>query len=254
MNSTELAAYLDSVQITGAVATPREDNLRHMQLFLEGSEHLEFGVRTTRPWNFDEVFDLMSDRVGISPNRNHVTGQDTIDSARCVAALDRFGSVFGAAVAAGHRILFATGHPAGLLPVHAALAAAARRAGATVVEVPEGQQFRQGDIRQLFGVLVWHQHGGLAHTHSPEPMQLSLELLAELGEPTPDLVVADHGWAGFAASAGIPAVGFADCNDPGLFVSEAEGQLKVAVPLDDNVSPGLYEPMIAYLLRRSGLS
>ncbi|MHA7140176.1 MULTISPECIES: phosphatase [unclassified Arthrobacter] len=254
MNSTELAAYLDSVQITGAVATPREDNLRHMQLFLEGSEHLEFGVRTTRPWNFDEVFDLMSDRVGISPNRNHVTGQDTIDSARCVAALDRFGSVFGAAVAARHRILFATGHPAGLLPVHAALAAAARRAGATVVEVPEGQQFRQGDIRQLFGVLVWHQHGGLAHTHSPEPMQLSLELLAELGEPTPDLVVADHGWAGFAASAGIPAVGFADCNDPGLFVSEAEGQLKVAVPLDDNVSPGLYEPMIAYLLRRSGLS
>ncbi|MHA7273532.1 phosphatase [Arthrobacter sp. TMT4-20] len=254
MNSTELAAYLDSVQITGAVATPREDNLRHMQLFLEGSEHLEFGVRTTRPWNFDEVFELMSDRVGISPNRNHVTGQDTIDSARCVAALDRFGSVFGAAVAAGHRILFATGHPAGLLPVHAALAAAARRAGATVVEVPEGQQFRQGDIRQLFGVLVWHQHGGLAHTHSPEPMQLSLELLAELGEPTPDLVVADHGWAGFAASAGIPAVGFADCNDPGLFVSEAEGQLKVAVPLDDNVSPGLYEPMIAYLLRRSGLS
>lgn len=254
MNSTELATYLDSVQITGAVATPREDNLRHMQLFLEGSEHLEFGVRTTRSWNFDEVFDLMSERVGISPNRDHLTGQDTIDSARCVAALDRFAEVFGAAVAAGQRILFATGHPAGLLPVHAALAAAARGAGATVIEVPEGQQFRHGDIRQLFGVLVWHQHGGLAHTHSPEPMQLSLELLAELGEPTPDLVVADHGWAGFAASAGIAAVGFADCNDPGLFVSEAEGQLKVAVPLDDNVSPGLYEPMIAYLLRRSGLS
>lgn len=254
MNSTELAAYLDSVGITGAVATPREDNLRHMQLFLEGSEHLEFGVRTTRTWELDEVFDLMHHRVGISPDREHFAGQDTIDSGKCVAALDRFGSVFGAAVAAGERILFATGHPAGLLPVHAALAAAARQDGATVVEVPEGQRFRQGDIRQLFGVLAWHQHGGLVHTHSPEPMQLSLELLAANGQPIPDLVVADHGWAGFAASAGIAAVGFADCNDPGLFVSEAEGQLKVAVPLDDNVCPGLYEPMIAYLLDRAGLS
>jgi len=225
-----------------------------MQLFLEGSEHLEFGVRTTRTWELDEVFDLMHHRVGISPDREHLAGQDTIDSGKCVAALDRLGSVFGAAVAAGERILFATGHPAGLLPVHAALAAAARQGGATVVEVPEGQRFRQGDIRQLFGVLAWHQHGGLVYTHSPEPMQLSLELLAANGQPIPDLVVADHGWAGFAASAGIAAVGFADCNDPGLFVSEAEGQLKVAVPLDDNVCPGLYEPMIAYLLDRAGLS
>ncbi|MHA7275865.1 phosphatase [Arthrobacter sp. HLT1-21] len=253
MNSAELAAYLDSVRITGNVATPREDNLRHMQLFLEGSEHLEFGVRTTRQWVFDEVFDLMRDRVGINPDRGHLAGQDTIGSANCVAALDRFGSVFGAAVAAGQRILFATGHPAGLLPVHAALAAAARQSGATVVDVPEGQAFRQGDIRQLFGVLVWHQHGGLVHTHSPEPMQLSLDLLAANGEPAPDLVVADHGWAGYAASAGIAALGFADCNDPGLFVSEAEGQLKVAVPLDDNLCPGLYEPMIEYLLEQSGL-
>ena len=253
MNSTELAAYLDSVLITGAVATDRRDNLRHMQLFLEGSEHLGFGVRTTRQWTVDEVFDLMHERVGINPDRSHLSGQDTIDSAKCVAALDRFAAVFGAAVAAGHRILFATGHPAGLLPVHAALAAAARAAGATVVEVPEGQHFGAGDIRQLFGVLVWHQHGSLMHTHSPDPMQLSLELLAATGGPSPDLVVADHGWAGFAASAGIPALGFADCNDPGLFVSEAEGQLAVAVPLDDNVCPGLYEPMIEYLLERAGL-
>ena len=127
MNSAELAAYLDSVLITGAVGTDRQDNLHHMRLFLEGNEHLGFGVRTTREWTFDDVFDLMHERVGIDPDRSHLSGQDTIDSAKCVAALDRFAAVFGAAVAAGQRILFATGHPAGLLPVHAALAAAAPR-------------------------------------------------------------------------------------------------------------------------------
>ena len=52
---------------------------------------------------------------------------------------------------------------------------------------------------------------------------------------------------------GLPTVGFADCNDPGLFVSEAQGQLDVAVPLDDNVTPGLYEPLIDYVLGRAGL-
>ena len=51
----------------------------------------------------------------------------------------------------------------------------------------------------------------------------------------------------------LTTLGFADCNDPGLFVSEAQGQVEVAVPLDDNVCPGLYAPLIAYVLERAGL-
>lgn len=253
MNSAELAAYLDSVRITGEVATPRQDNLRHMRLFLEGNENLEFGVALTREWSYDEVFDLMHRRVGTSADRSLVEGQDTIDGSLCVAALDRFADRLGASAHRKERILFATGHPAGLLPVHAALARAAAAVGATVVRVPEGRRFRAGDIRQIFGVLVWHQHGGLMHTHLPEPMRLSLETLATDPAGLPDLVVADHGWAGQAASTGLPTIGFADCNDPGLFVSEAQGQLEVAVPLDDNVCPGLYDPLIAYVLERAGL-
>ncbi|MHA7179653.1 phosphatase [Arthrobacter sp. MDB2-24] len=253
MNPTELAEYLDSVRITGRVATPRQDNLRHMRLFLEGDENLEFGVRRTREWTFDDVFDLMHQRTGTSANRSHTQGQDTIDAGKCVAALDRFADRLGASALRGERILFATGHPAGLLPVHAAFARSAAAAGATVVEVPEGRRFGAGDIRQVFGVLVWHQHGGLMHTHLPEPMRLSLDTLAREGRAMPDLVVADHGWAGQAASSGFPTIGFADCNDPGLFVSEAQGQVEVAVPLDDNVPPGLYGPLIDYVLERAGL-
>lgn len=253
MNAAELAAYLDSVRITGEVATSRQDNLRHMHLFLEGDENLEFGVRLTRDWTYDEVFDLMHRRVGTSADRNHVEGQDTIDGGLCVAALDRLADRLGASARRKERILFATGHPAGLLPVHAAFARSVAAVGATVVRVPEGRRFRSGDIRQIFGVLVWHQHGGLMHTHAPEPMRLSLETLAADPAGLPDLVVADHGWAGQAATAGLPTLGFADCNDPGLFVSEAQGQLEVAVPLDDNVCPGLYDPLIAYVLERAGL-
>ena len=51
-----------------------------------------------------------------------------------------------------------------------------------------------------------------------------LAALAEDGQPPPDLVVADHGWAGAAGEAGIDAIGYADCNDPALFVGEAEAR------------------------------
>ena len=69
-----------------------------------------------------------------------------------------------------------------------------------------------------------------------------LAALAAAGEPPPDLVIADHGWAGAAGQAGITSVGFADCNDPALFVGEAEGKVAVSVPLDDNVAPHLLRP------------
>ena len=78
-------------------------------------------------------------------------------------------------------------------------------------------------------------------------MRAVLEAASRDGGP-PDLVVADHGWAGAAAQAGIETVGFADSNDPALFVGEAEGKVAVAVPLDDNVLPASYAPLAAYLL------
>jgi hypothetical protein len=84
-------------------------------------------------------------------------------------------------------------------------------------------------------------------------MEGILAALAAAGEPPPDLVVADHGWAGAAGQAGVTAVGFADSNDPALFVGEAERTVAVSVPLDDNVEPHLYGPVTAYLLRAAGL-
>ena len=48
MSRDEFAAYLDSVRITGEVATPRENNLDHIKGFLDGNVHLEFVVQLTR--------------------------------------------------------------------------------------------------------------------------------------------------------------------------------------------------------------
>ena len=48
---------------------------------------------------------------------------------------------FGDAVRARQKILFATGHPAGLFPMYAELARVAERAGATVLRIEQGERF-----------------------------------------------------------------------------------------------------------------
>jgi hypothetical protein len=98
------------------------------------------------------------------------------------------------------------------------------------------------------GVATAGSRGDLVHTHAPEPMQHALAQL----DRRPDLVIADHGWAGAAAQAGVATVGFADTNDPALFVGAEEGKVAVVVPLDDNVLPAAYAPLATYLLRHVG--
>lgn len=251
----ELARALESARITGDVGTPREGNLSHIQRFLDQETHFHFGVPLTRDWDYDSVFDLMVDRVGISADRAHTAGQDTISTERCIAASARFAGVLGEVARGGGRILFGSGHPAGMVPVHQAFARAAEAAGAEVVRAtgPITVDTDGGDVRHLGGVWVWHQHGGVPHTHSPEPVAHLLAELARRGEAPPDLVVADHGWAGYAGGQGLRAIGFADCNDPALFVAEAQAQVEVAVPLDDDIEPQLYLPLIEFMLRRAGL-
>ncbi|MFC6259187.1 phosphatase, partial [Kocuria oceani] len=129
----------------------------------------------------------------------------------------------------------------------------ARRAGAHVVRVPDGFAFEDGDVRQIEHVVMVEQYGGLRHTHFPGPMSLTLEKLRRDGQNPPDLVVADHGLAGAAGSHGLRTIAIADCNDPGVFVAEAQGQVEVAVPLDDNLPPRLYDPVTAFVLHRAGL-
>ncbi|MFW0182445.1 phosphatase [Rothia sp. CCM 9417] len=252
MSRSEFSTYLNQARITGQVATPRENNLSHFQGFVDGNEHLDFGVSWTRDWTYQDVFALMARRVGTSPDPAHTEGQDTISAELCIDALTVYARIFGQAVREKQSILFATGHPAGLFPIYVAMAQAARAHGATVLDIDEGDSFLDGDIRQIFDVVMFQQYGNLQHTHFPGPMQLALTQLEKLGT-LPQLVVADHGMAGYAASAGLPTIGIADCNDPGLFVSAEQGQILVAVPMDDNVLPHLYEPVIDFILSTAGL-
>jgi hypothetical protein len=258
---TQLREHLVRSRIAGDVATSREDNLLKYGLLASRVPKAMFGLEPVGRWNLDDVLALMVEKVGVSADTNHLRGTDRIDPERTLDALDRMAEHVGRAARDRSRVLLATGHPAGLLVVHLAVADALRTAGATVLEPGPGFTYQSmtrfgrvnRHVRYLHGVAVSSSTGDLNHTHSATPMRGLLAALAEAGGAMPDLVVADHGWAGAAGQAGIATVGFADCNDPALFVGEAEGTIAVTVPLDDNVPPHLYAPMTAYLLHAAGL-
>jgi Phosphatase len=260
-NRSALREHLVQSRIAGDVATTREDNLLKYGLLAARVPKAMFGLQLSGRWNLDDVLALMVEKVGVSPDTTRLTGADRIDPDLTLEALDRMVEQVARAARDRSRVLLATGHPAGLLVVQLAVAAALRAAGATVVTPGAGFSYQSTTrfgrvdrhVRYVGDVAVVSGRGDLNHTHSAVPMQGLLACLADDGEAPPDLVVADHGWAGAAGQAGIATVGFADCNDPALFAGEAEGKVEVSVPLDDNVQPQLYAPMTSYLLRAAGL-
>lgn len=256
----ELRDHLLRARIAGPVATPRENNLEHFRLLAERDRYYTFGLTFAGEWTPADVLELMAKRCGVNPDASYVAGIDTIDPDRTIDALAAMAERIGEAVRSRERVLLATGHPSGLLPVHAELARVLDGNGCPLLTPAAGWVYRTQtqygtqarEVRYVGGVAVLAAGGGLHHTHSPRPMEAILRYLREAGQPAPDLVIADHGWAGAAGEAGIDVVGFADCNDPALFVGEAEGKIQVAVPLDDNVQPHLYAPLTAYLLDTHG--
>lgn len=255
LSHAELAAQLTAAKIAGPVATSRENNLANYRRMAARDPGYLFGLSPRGPWTFDDVLALMARRCGVSADPLHESGADTIDPALTIERLEAMAGHLRDAAATKARVLVATGHPTGLLVVHLEIARVLRAAGCTLLAPAahwqdadmSGRQ-QQRHMRSVLGVCVASQGANLLHTHSPVPMELMLGNLDAHGMAAPDLVVADHGFAGAAGGAGIATVGFADTNDPALFVGEAEGDVAVCVPLDDNVLPHLYEPMTAFLL------
>jgi hypothetical protein len=257
ISRTDLRGHLCDSRIAGAVATPREANLRSYRNFASAGVYHRFGLTSPHSWTPEEVLTVMVRRCGVQANPQHLTGADSIDPELTLEALDAAAELLAEAAGSRCRVLLATGHPSGLLHIHLALADALRRAGCQLLTPAIGwtytEQWRDSErvreIRYVGDVAMVADRGSLNHTHSARPMQA---ILTEL-EPAdrPDLVVADHGWAGAAAEAGLRVVSFADCNDPALFVGAKDGKVDVVVPLDDNVAPHLYGPLNEYLLAKA---
>jgi hypothetical protein len=254
-------------RIAGPVPTDRSSNINNLRALARRDPHYMFGVDVHEEWDEASLLDLMHRRVGISEDPRFDRGQDVIDPGLTIGALERYADVIGGCAARGDTFLFATGHPSCLAWIYAPIVRAVRAAGCPVVSLSDltgsdnpvtGTTLtvaapEPGEVRQVEGVLMRYRNGNLMHTHEPGFMEQVIGRLDASGV-RPDLVVADHGWAGASGRCGYRTIGIADCNDPALFVAEAQNEVEVCVPMDDGMPPSQLQGIVKFILFRAGLN
>jgi hypothetical protein len=141
----------------------------------------------------------------------------------------------------GGRIAFATARPAALLQLYRRLAARAAAEGATVLASDETASFGPTGrrVRWVDQIAVVTDGAALLADDSVEAAKEWLFTLAR-----PDLVVADHGYAGVAAAAGLEVVAFADLDAVALAIPAWQGRAVRIVPLDDRRPPAAYTALL----------
>jgi hypothetical protein len=237
----ELAEGLLEARIAGPVTShDRRNVLWKIERLVDGDPDSQFGLSHLGPISGGQVLALMAEEAGFDPDPRLEEGPSAIDPWRVLAALEAAGRRLAEAGRRGERVILATGHPAGLLLLYMAVADLLEQAGAKLLRPLQGFDWRERgrhrQVRYFHGVAVLTDRGSPIHTHNAGAMERMLE------EARPDLVFADHGFAGAAIEAGIDAISIADVNDPAPVVAKWQGRTDLVIVMDDNVQPEDYWP------------
>jgi hypothetical protein len=255
----ELAQALVWGCVAGQVTTHDRSNVRwKLERLVAGDPDLQFGLTGLSEDeggpSFEQVLWLMAEAAGFDPDPTIRFGPTSIDPDPVLDACQSAGERLADATLGREHVLLATGHPGGLLLLYQAVGRLLVDHGATLLEPLDGfgwsHHGKGREIRYVGGVATYTSRADLLHTHSPEPMELML------AECRPDLVFADHGFAGAAIEAGVDTISIVDVNDPAPVVARAQGRTRHVICMDDNVRPEAYWPCFqamasSFLMRRA---
>ena len=230
---------------------PLDNVLRNIGLLSEGDSDKQFGMSgLAQAFTPREVLELVGRAAGFEPDPHATTGPVPVDPELVLDACEAVGDRLADACREGERVILATGHPVGLAHLYIEVGRQLRARGVELLRPHEGVAWRDGDrhhswqVRYLEGVAMLTDKASARHTHSGDAM------VRMLAEARPDLVFADHGFAGAAIEAGIDTVSIADVNDPALLVAQAQGRTETVVVMDDNVQPEAYWPCFQAMAAR----
>jgi hypothetical protein len=239
----ELEQALIEGGVAGPAGHPHDNVFGNIRKLVEHDPDKLFGLSDLpEPFGFEDIVRLVGEAAGVPIDALATEGSPDIDAGAALDACGVLGERLAAAARRSERVLFATGHPGDLDPLYGALAGLAEDAGARIVRPAAGATWRDEGM-PFDWAIAYHGAVGMVtdgerprHTHRPDAMERMLL------EGIPDLVVADHGFAGAAIQASVETLSMADVNDPALIVARAQGRSKVVVVLDDHVPADAYWP------------
>jgi histidinol phosphate phosphatase hisN-like protein len=251
----ELAEALVAGGVAGPAGHPHHNVFGNIRMLVEHDPDKLFGLSDMpEPFGFEDIVRIVGEASGVPIDALATEGSPDIDSGAVLDACEAVGERLAAAARSGERVLFATGHPGDLDPLYGAIGELAAAAGARIVRPADGVSWSDPGAGHRWTV-AYHGPVGMVtdgerprHTHRPDPMEHML------GEERPDLVLADHGFAGAAIQAGVETLSVADVNDPALIIAKAQGRTEVVVVLDDHVPPEAYWPCFQAVAARFSVS
>ena len=233
------------------VSHPMDNVRRNARLLIEGDPDKQFGM-TGLPGtvSVDEVLQIVGRASGFTPHPEWRTGPVPVDPDLVLDSCEAVGDALASVVMTGGTVLLATGHPTGLAHLYIEVGRQLRVRGVELIRPFEAVTWREPgrhhrwEVRYLEGVAMLTDGASMRHTHSGDPMERML------AERRPDLVFADHGFAGAAIERGVPTLSIADINDPALLVARTQGRTDTVVVMDDNVRPEDYWPCFQAIVAR----
>lgn len=243
-----LREHLLATRIAGDTATPRANAVEHaIQLADDDPDkHLGLGRRGR---DARGVMEAVAALCGCSADLDDRHGPGVIDPERTLDGLEAMADRLRKAASSRERVLIVTGHPTALPPWYRRIAHELEDAGCEILAPLEDERLERptGLLKgRDRGPKLWRYFDEvgvfcigwrLVHTHESWPMDALLDVV------TPDVVLADHGFAGAAAARGIATIALTDVNDPAIAVGWADGLFEAVVPLDDNLPPRVYRPL-----------
>ena len=243
---------LERALLTGLVAgwaTHPLDNVRgNAQALLDHDPDKEFGLTGLQHgFTLDAVLDLVEEAAGAPIDREARTGPVEIRPEPILEACEPAGDRLRKAAADGQRVVLATGHPVGLAYLYHELAAWLATNGADVRTPAGGARWRERRLDHDWEIVYWDGVAMLSDTREPRHTHWPFAMHRILEAERPDLVFADHGFAGAAIEDGIETIAIADVNDPALLVAKAQGRTDHVLVFDDHVDPNAYWPVFVEL-------
>src|SRR3990170_2168646 len=228
------------------------DNVRrNIGLLHEGDPDKLFGLTgLAEAMTPEAILELVGRASGFTPDPEWRTGPVPVDPDLVLDACEAVGDLLAEVVRTGGSVILATGHPTGLAHLYIEVGRLLRTRGVQVIQPYEAVSWREPgrhhhwEVRYLEGVAMLTDGASMKHTHSDEP------IARMLAEQRPDLVFADHGFAGGAGGEGGPPGSVPPPTPPALLVAQAQGRTEIVIVMDDNVRPEDYWPCFQAIAAR----
>ena len=239
----------------------RKNNIEAVRRMVNGDPYSTFGIRLVIEHiqcgrlDADTALKMVAAITRCSQDIAYTEGRGYISPSSTIKGLRAAANTIRRVASEGGRVAFATGHPGAMIDYYTELAYLVRRLGGRVLDLAAGQVVFQGEdpdhvrvVDSINSVAFLSDTCSALHTHDSRPMELMFEGAAE----PPDLVVADHGFAGEAINRGILTIAVMDTNDPGLAVAKHLGANVILVPMNDN-RPNIVTREAAELVKQIAL-